>query len=316
MHARAASISYLRGGRAEDASARPAIAKLLRADPAGAAGLLAEAVQDVILALPSPQRQVRGERTLGFIERAFRCLAGDGDFSWALVRSILPPFLRGLPDRLERLLPKGEPIVIERSFSVEFRARLTAGSLRRGEWQAGTITHSVLQLLNGPEERNLFVDLVCAEWAPAEAALRVVATFEVERRSGRYSSIYIPVDQIASPQARLVLLVEPDAAVRGALQAGLLRAGLLVAEAANGVDGERFLDSAAPDAVVTELRASGADLVQALKRRTPPLPVVTMSADPALARDPRVRDHPKMVFLKKPVLFTPVLEALRGFLPE
>lgn len=313
---RAACVSYLRGGRAEDATARPAIAALLRRDPAGAAQLLAEAILDVIRTLPSPQRQVRGERTLGFMERALRTLVSEPDFGWKLLRSVLPMFLRGLPDDLRRLIPvtakqweNEDYRVVERSFSVEFRAKLTAGSLRQGPWP----TDAILDVLNTPEERSLFLDLVRAECPGAR--LDAVEQFEIERRSGRYSSIYIPVDQIASPEARLILLVEPDPAVRGALQAGLQRAGFLVAEVTNGIDGERFLDSAAPDAVVTELAASGAGLVAALKQRTPPLPVVAMSADATLARDPRVRDHPKMVFLKKPILFTPVMDALKGLLP-
>ena len=101
------------------------------------------------------------------------------------------------------------------------------------------------------------------------------------------------------------------------LRLGLNQAGFEVGLASNGVDAEKLLDSSNPDVVVMELRlpgVSGLELLNTLRARKPPIPVVAMSVSEALASEFEVSTYPKLKFLKKPVVFTPILEAVRSFL--
>jgi two-component system, chemotaxis family, chemotaxis protein CheY len=79
-----------------------------------------------------------------------------------------------------------------------------------------------------------------------------------------------------------VLFVDPDLDSRESARTQLTAAGFQVLSAANGVEALSLLDALVVDVVVTEIYMpdeDGIELIQALRRRRPKLPVVAITDD-------------------------------------
>lgn len=77
-----------------------------------------------------------------------------------------------------------------------------------------------------------------------------------------------------------ILVVEDDPQVRRMLRFTLMRAGHEVAEAANGAEGLRLCDEAAPDLIVTDIimpEMEGLETIKRLHDQRPALPVIAIS---------------------------------------
>ena len=121
----------------------------------------------------------------------------------------------------------------------------------------------------------------------------------------------------ARPSQRVVLVVDDEESVRSYVRRVLQGAGYQVLEAADGVDALALLEklSGSVDLLVTDVkmpRLSGIELVKAVKRQFPAIPVIYISS---IRRDGLHDPRRSVIFVEKP--FTPevLLEAVQELLP-
>lgn len=313
------AIDWLRGAAvADESAARSDLAKLLD-DPARASAAFVDAFGETLKRLPDAEKTAR---MLGYFERMLDVLAPAG---WTPVRAAVLAVAPALPGDLRRALPvavsdwqqkRVAPLLL--AFTLDFRARSTAGSLR-GDFKPAILLAQVLDVLADKEEKKALIELVARELgSPSPAAAQFLKDLDgamTVKRVRRYSSVYQPVPTQAKGGA-LLLLVEPDFGVRNVLKMGLMSQGYRVVEAGNGTDAESHLFGVTPpDLVVLEPRLAGVPgmtLLSRLRGRKPPLGVVLMSQQESLAHDFEVKTHPKLQFLKKPVMLSGLLKALQA----
>lgn len=317
-------IAWLRGAAvADEAAARADLAKRLE-DPAKASAAFVEAFGETLKRIPGEAEKTA--RMLGYFERLLEPATSGG---WAAVRAAILSIGPALPGDLKRALPLSVSEWQQKqigslllAFSLDFRARTTAAALR-GNFKAPILQSQALDVVADREEKKALVELVRREIEkPAPEVDQFLRDFEAAmtvKRVRRYSSIYQPVPttpSAATGGVPLLLLVEPDVGVRNALKTGLSTQGFRVVEVGNGTDAEAHLFGASPpDLVVLEPRLAGVPgmtLLGRLRGRKPPLPVVLMSAQDSLASDFEVKTHPKLQFLKKPVLLSGLLKAIQA----
>ncbi|HSE94092.1 MAG TPA: response regulator [Methylomirabilota bacterium] len=109
------------------------------------------------------------------------------------------------------------------------------------------------------------------------------------------------------------LVIDDDAAVRRLLVEFLRVLGWETEEAADGVKGLALFDRAKPALVVTDVRMpglSGWDVVVAIRRRSPRVPIVIVSGADVTPPDPALARAPALMILTKPVGLTQLGDAV------
>jgi EAL domain-containing protein (putative c-di-GMP-specific phosphodiesterase class I) len=101
-----------------------------------------------------------------------------------------------------------------------------------------------------------------------------------------------------------VLLIEDDPQVRTAYARVLRESGLAVVELADASEVEETLDAGTFDAVVSDIRMpgrTGIDVLRAVRKRDPDLPVVLVTAGGDLSSAVEALEHGALRYLLKPV---------------
>ena len=116
---------------------------------------------------------------------------------------------------------------------------------------------------------------------------------------------------------KCILIVEDELLIRFMLSDGLRDQGFHVIEACNADEALTIVETAIPDLLISDVRMPGAlnglDLLRAVKKTNPTLPVIITSGhvDPAMA----IRDGATHV-VRKPYSMEAVVEAVRRALGE
>jgi CheY-like chemotaxis protein len=322
-----ALIGYLKDGGAPDDPSRKEWAALLREQPEAAAALFTRAV---IVSVESVSIEVknRTRQLLGYVERTFGYLFDDKQFGWQGVLQILPKFVEALPKALRILLPQTagetEPqkhfLPMFRTLSLDFRARVTAGSVRNGEMTDRALGAWVVDVLNNSEEKKVLLELLKTELPspnPAQQSrLDEIASRPVIRRTQISSTSFISKGATREAKALVpAVLIEPDESLRYAFKTRLGMEGFGVIEAANGADAGGIIDEAQPRLVVMELVLSGVTglgLLSKLRSKKPVVPVVAKSNDERLSIEFDVKTYPAIAYVKKPATADGIVDAVKS----
>jgi two-component system nitrogen regulation response regulator GlnG len=116
-----------------------------------------------------------------------------------------------------------------------------------------------------------------------------------------------------------ILVVDDDAAIRTVVAASLRREGHRVTVAASAADLHRELRLAVPDVLVTDVvlpDGNGLDLVAALLKDHPDLPVIIFSAQNTLATAVRATEVGAFEYLPKPFDLDVLSQAVSGALAK
>ena len=116
---------------------------------------------------------------------------------------------------------------------------------------------------------------------------------------------------------KLILVVDDDAQIRSGLETGLELHGYRVATAGDGHQALLWLDAHRPDLIILDLVMPGRDglsVIGELRRRNqhPQVPIVVVSTDAEAQH--HLADLGVSAFLRKPVHFRPLLEAIARLL--
>ncbi|HSP20263.1 MAG TPA: response regulator [Myxococcaceae bacterium] len=126
----------------------------------------------------------------------------------------------------------------------------------------------------------------------------------------------VPVNRVPPPDARRVLVVEPQASTRGLMQFGLVRAGFQVSSARSAEEAERLLSQGPPPALVlAETRLPGLDgfvFCSRLRRSgLAEVPVLLLTAQPSEAAIAQARSAGAHDVLAKPLFVEDLVSLAR-----
>jgi CheY-like chemotaxis protein len=114
-----------------------------------------------------------------------------------------------------------------------------------------------------------------------------------------------------------VLIVDDDADLSETLARLLGRFGHKCLVAASGAEAITLIDAASPDLVVTDLHMPGMDGVAVVRRareKSPPIPVVLMTAYPTPETQREIQAVGGTIYLAKPIANADMLDATRRLL--
>jgi CheY-like chemotaxis protein len=322
-----ALIAYLKNGGSPQDPARKEWANLLKTQPDQAALAFLKAV--VVTVESAPDAPGRTRQFLGYVERLFGYLLDDPQVGWQTIIQILPKFNDKLPESFRMLMPTS-PTDLEaakrflpafQSMSMDFKARVTAGSIRAGDMADRALASYVVELLGSPDEKKALLEMLRKELGEPTPAMKnrldEIECRPVLRRQ-RISSLSF-VAKIPTRQTRAVvpaLVIEPNEETRFKFKSWVGPEGFMILEAGNGADALGILPQANPKMIIMEMvltGITGIGLLFRLKQMTPPIPVIAKSAtDEKLASAFEVKTYPSMVFLKNPVTEESVVQAVRA----
>jgi DNA-binding NtrC family response regulator len=131
-----------------------------------------------------------------------------------------------------------------------------------------------------------------------------------------------PSPAVAKRSPETVLVVDDDAAVRGAVGRILRRHGYTVLEAGDGESAMAAIQVAGgpvPDLVIADMvmpRMGGEEFVAALRAVSPDIRVLLTSGYSAATFPAQVRTAEGVAFIEKPFNTNSLLEAMRGLLEQ
>ena len=123
---------------------------------------------------------------------------------------------------------------------------------------------------------------------------------------------------MAFGHARRLLIIDDDASVLEAIRETVLDLGYAADGAASGAEGLALFERGRYDAVLTDLRMPGLtgwDVLDAVQRRRPAMPVILITGFVVPEDDPRLRER-GVALLRKPVDASTLHAALLRLLVE
>lgn len=124
----------------------------------------------------------------------------------------------------------------------------------------------------------------------------------------------------SKPSKALILLADDDIGLRGVIHRFLERSGFSVALAGNGREALERLKSRPVDLLLTDLmmpEISGIELIEAVRKNNPTLPIIAMSADAGLRNDGSLQLAAQAganVLLEKPFAMNRLIRELQRLL--
>jgi DNA-binding response OmpR family regulator len=121
-------------------------------------------------------------------------------------------------------------------------------------------------------------------------------------------------ETMATDQDKTILIIDDDREIAGTLQMVLQNTGYRVQLAANGVEGQRLIESLKPDLIITDMmmpKMGGFPVLEFLKTIENPPPVIMVTAN----EGGRHKAYAEMLgvadYLRKPFAMEVLLESVR-----
>jgi sigma-B regulation protein RsbU (phosphoserine phosphatase) len=308
--------------------------RLLKTNPGAVAALVRRAVQEAVA-------REGGTMAQPTIARALENLSGDlaegeGSVSFSDLRDRLarmlfylpPEFLRETFGKDLKDLNEQDYAEVFAGFSANLRAKLLENELKRHD-SPDALASRLDRMVKGEDELIKITEQISVrlqerglsyEDAKSEMMAMADAIGHVRRRRLDAADLEVPEEARELFQARATIVaLDPDPTLCSQYQTWLAPRGFRVLTFTDGAAALEAVRREQADILLLELKLPGLhglQIVQALAKEGPEIPVVVVTGHPALAREFELRTYARHRLIEKPATEGPILEAIDEFMPH